>query len=380
MRMKLLYVHNSLPEYRYGYFQAINDSCDLTIAFTDINLSQEIYKTSVDDNRLANFDHVVILQNNLREDKKILNSLIKTQNFDFIIIPALDDLYSIFLSLFILKMARKYQIKTGLFWEKWECDIKKQSIKRRIKERLQSLLIRKPMKMLDIFWSPGRKTTEYLLKHNVTEKQIYKIHDTSICPTTINIDIYEKYHISHGNKIILYFGRLVDYKGADNLIKAFAQTNEGFRKSHTLVIAGSGESEEKFKNITKQLNVDNVVFTGFAKPENRAAFFKACDVFVLPVKIVNGKVEAWGLTVNEAIQFGKIVIATDAVASAHELINERNGFVVRENNINDLKVSLEKSDSLTLKTSAKKEDERIMKIYTYSQMAKDIIDVIEKNQ
>jgi glycosyltransferase involved in cell wall biosynthesis len=44
--------------------------------------------------------------------------------------------------------------------------------------------------------------------------------------------------------------------------------------------------------------------------------------------------EAWGLVLNEAMQFGKPVITTDAVGSAPDLI--KNGSIVKNNDVESL--------------------------------------------
>jgi glycosyltransferase involved in cell wall biosynthesis len=55
-----------------------------------------------------------------------------------------------------------------------------------------------------------------------------------------------------------------------------------------------------------------------------------CNVFVLPSIWQPDYCEAWALTLNEAMQFRKPVIATDAVGAASDLIEDGvNGFVVK---------------------------------------------------
>ena len=140
-----------------------------------------------------------------------------------------------------------------------------------------------------------------------------------------------------------------------------------------LIIAGFGPKEQEYKEFVEKNSVKNVVFTGFVESSLRASFYEACDVFVLPTKIYKGKIEAWGLTINEAMQFCKVVISTTAVASAQELISKDNGFIVEENNVQDLKNALEISITNDLKKSAFIEDNKIISMYSYKRMAEDII-------
>lgn len=375
--MKILYIHNTLPEYRYGYFLELNRLCDLTIVFTDLRLSEKIYNTIIDERKLTKFNHI-ILSHNLSKDKVVIHNLITGNEYNLVIIPALDDVYSIALASYAIKTAKERNIKTGLFWEKWRADFKNQSIKRRLKETVQALLIKDALKKLDIFWAPGRKTKEYLLNQGISEKKVYSIHDSSVCEDREELNIRETYSIPTNLSIVLYLGRLVEYKGADVLIKAFSQTSQLFQEKHCLVIAGSGETEVNCKNIAKKLKINNIRFTGFVDPKYRNSFFKESDVFVLPVKITKGKVEAWGLTVNEAIQYDNVIIATDAVGVAFELVNNDNGYIVHENNDKELAEALSKSDELIHSESKTRMNKLICENYSYIQMANDILKPIEQ--
>lgn len=61
---------------------------------------------------------------------------------------------------------------------------------------------------------------------------------------------------------------------------------------------------------------------------------------MLPSIINNGTIEAWGLTVNEALECGTPVITTNAVGSAYDLIDESNGLIVKNNDVEDLRRAL----------------------------------------
>lgn len=380
--MKILYLHNSLPEYRYGYFLELNKICDLTIVFTDMNLGKKIYDKIADDERLKNFNHI-ILKHDLSKDIKILNELFCVEKFDFIVLPAPDDLYSIRLSKYVVKIAKKLGIKTGLFWEKWRPCPTKQPIIRRFKERIQKALNDNLLKNIDIFWSPGRKTNEYLTGCGIDESKIPKIYDASECYDTKKIDVRKKYNIPSDKIIILFLGRFIRRKGADKLIEAFAQTSDEYRNKHFLLLAGTGDMEDEWKQLAKDVKLENYCFVGFVDPLCRKSFFDASDIFVQPAWLEKGRMEAWGLTINEAIQCDNVVIATDIVASAFELINKNNGLIVEEGNVNQLRDALVLSDKLLENKEHTKINKEISNKYTYKEMALNIINginsVLNKN-
>ena len=86
----------------------------------------------------------------------------------------------------------------------------------------------------------------------------------------------------HNKKMILNVNRLELRKRVDLLIKAFKQLS-GRVKDAVLVIGGTGEDEEKLKNLAEQLNIsDKVRFMGYIREEELLDYIAACDVFVHP--------------------------------------------------------------------------------------------------
>ena len=112
-------------------------------------------------------------------------------------------------------------------------------------------------------------------------------------------------------------------------------------------------------------------------PSKRKNYFAQCDIFVYPVTYYKGRVDVWGLTLNEAVQNGKIIIATDAVGSAYELIeNGVNGFRIQSDNIEQLKDALINSMDPSIKITAEKKDMILMEKYNYKNMALCYLDEV----
>ena len=83
-------------------------------------------------------------------------------------------------------------------------------------------------------------------------------------------------------KMILNVNRLDSRKRVDLLIKAFKQICDEF-DDVVLVIGGVGPEEEKLKNLTKELNIeDRVKFMGYIREEERKDYYACCDVFIHP--------------------------------------------------------------------------------------------------
>ena len=103
----------------------------------------------------------------------------------------------------------------------------------------------------------------------------------------------------HGERIVLFTGRLVYYKGVEYLIRAMDKIDG------KLLIAGTGPLERKLKSMAGK---EKVIFLGEVDDKYLKALYYAASVFVLPAV---SESEAFGLVQLEAMACGKPVISTD---------------------------------------------------------------------
>lgn len=125
-------------------------------------------------------------------------------------------------------------------------------------------------------------------------------------------------------KRFLFAGRLVPDKGIDTLLGAFLLYCKNSSLNIQLDIFGY--EKERF------CTIENIVSRGFLQPSELAKEFKKGGVLVLPSRF-----EPWGVVVQEALNCGIWVIASDQVGSAKMLIKEGiNGTIFQHNNIQQL--------------------------------------------
>lgn len=158
------------------------------------------------------------------------------------------------------------------------------------------------------------------------------------------------------------------------LLEAFKKMGES---EAVLMICGTGGYEPECKAYVANYNMKNVIFCGKIQPEIRKNFFSRADIFVIPSYFDEGVVEAWGLTVNEALEVGTPVIATTAVGSAFDLLSDINGVVVEEACIEKLYLSLKDMIDNTSRNR-----ETIMKQYvdfSVEKMAESFADAIKES-
>jgi glycosyltransferase involved in cell wall biosynthesis len=120
---------------------------------------------------------------------------------------------------------------------------------------------------------------------------------------------------------VAFVGRLVPYKGAENLIRAAAP----FAKAHQLRvhIFGDGPQREQLSRlITSEGLADQILLHGWVDHQSLHGHLRNCDVFAFP-----SMREFGGAVVLEAMACGTVPIIVD-YAGPSELVTEQTGFKV----------------------------------------------------
>jgi rhamnosyl/mannosyltransferase len=194
----------------------------------------------------------------------------------------------------------------------WHSDILKQKIWLRLFGPLQRWLIRRADAIVGT--TPVYVQHSLFLRH-VQDKTVYitiGIDEVSANEEDI-MQIKKPYA---GKKIIFSMGRLVEYKGHEYLIKAAQYLND----DHVIWIGGAGPLKNKLQQlIDEQGLAQKVKLIGFIPDNEVAAYFMACDVFVLSSI---WKTEAFGIVQIEAMSCGKPVVATRIEESGVSWVNE----------------------------------------------------------
>jgi glycosyltransferase involved in cell wall biosynthesis len=139
----------------------------------------------------------------------------------------------------------------------------------------------------------------------------------------------EKIRSKFGNKIVLFIGRLVYYKGLSFLIDAMRNI-----EAKLLIIGDGYLKSELVKQCAGFGMEDKVVFLDPVPDEELSSFYHACDVFVLPSVESS---EAFGLVQVEAMMCGKPVVST-SLPTGVPYVNKNNetGLVVEPRNSKQL--------------------------------------------
>ena len=100
------------------------------------------------------------------------------------------------------------------------------------------------------------------------------------------------------------------------LVKALAALPEAVRRRFWLVAMGDGPMRHSFEAQLQQLLPGRTHFLGFCNQSEIGRGYALADVLVFPS--IQG--ETWGLVVNEALQFGLAVIASDHPGCVADLL------------------------------------------------------------
>jgi len=183
----------------------------------------------------------------------------------------------------------------------------------------------------------GEHVKRYLVEQGVSAERVF------VCRHAVDNDKYSRpvpedevgrlrqtLDLAPSDRVILYLGRLEESKGLRYLIDAFAQLAH---PDVVLVFVGQGSENAALRQQAGELGVQSRVrFAGYVPDEATLPYYAMSELLVLPsITTPQGK-EPWGLVVNEAMNQGLPVVATDAVgAAAGGLVQDGvNGFVVPE--------------------------------------------------
>ena len=131
----------------------------------------------------------------------------------------------------------------------------------------------------------------------------------------------------------VYVGRLLEDKQVDLLIKAFRLVEKD-NANCRLTIIGDGPEMNKLLNLSKELYLKNIYFTGeILNEEQTGKWIYISDAFVMPGRL--------GLSVVHAFCFGTPVISQNKNKHFHGegigyIKDGENGFLAEDGNIQDL--------------------------------------------
>lgn len=251
------------------------------------------------------------------------------------------------------------------------------------RRNLSRWLIELIVKYSDAFLSSGIKAKEYLVSlgadankvtvlGNAIDNELYKRE----CKSFLGKSALKKnLKITTDDFVVTYIGRFERVKGLDLLLEAFQASVQANTKLKLLLI-GYGPLKEELEGKIKDLELEGkITLLGPFEREELIKYYSISDLVILP-----SYSETWGYVVNEALASSVPVVASSAVGSAIDLIqNGKNGFIFRKGDkkaLSDtiLKVSRDKYLQKELRSNCYK----MVSKFNYFHMAQQVSNLLKK--
>lgn len=190
------------------------------------------------------------------------------------------------------------------------------------------LLSRYFSRSVDGFVAMSESVLEDLNRFDTVKPRVFCRHPLydNFGPKASRDEALEFLGLDPGQRYMLFFGLIRDYKGLDLLLKAYADSR--FRKMNVrLIVAGEFYSgSEKYLEMEKQLGLEGmVVWKSDFVPDSEVRYcFGAADIVVQPYKSATQS----GVT-QIAYHFEKPMLVTDVGGLAEIVPDGRVGYVVR---------------------------------------------------
>jgi glycosyltransferase involved in cell wall biosynthesis len=212
--------------------------------------------------------------------------------------------------------------------------------------RIRSVLLRLLFRLYDRFLFIGTQNLEFYRYYGVPDGKLvfvpYSVDNDRFQAAARSLQPDAKlFRLSLGipedARVILFTAKFIQKKRPLDLLAAFRLLDH---PGAYLVMVGSGELQTEMETYIREHNVHRVVLTGFVNQQEIERYYAIADVFVL----CSGIGETWGLSVNEAMNFGVPIVVSDCSGCSTDLVIEgQTGFVFRTGDIHDLCRAIQKA-------------------------------------
>ena len=132
---------------------------------------------------------------------------------------------------------------------------------------------------------------------------------------------------------IFWAGRLIDWKHPDHLINVAKRLKEN-KISFNIDIAGNGPLEDSLQAMIKDNGLENeIVLLGAMPQEKVREYMEKANIYLF----TSNREEGWGAVLNEAMNSGCAVVASETAGATNILISDGiNGRVYKNDSVDEL--------------------------------------------
>jgi glycosyltransferase involved in cell wall biosynthesis len=314
--VKLALVTNVCTHYRRPFFEAVAERFDAHFYFT--SGGQEWYQPSFSNSEIGTF-HAVFERRPLHLARALIRG-----RYDCVVV-SLAGRSTLLAAVAAARLARRPLVLWVGIWQHPTTAF----------HRLSRPLARRLYSTADALIVYGPHVARYLAAESGREEGIFQ------APQAVDNDFFRN-RVNGSNvgklrarlqeddsAIGCFVGRLEREKGLEILLRALVLTV----MKQKLLLIGSGSHEPDLRARAAELGIsDRILFAGKLSQEILPEYLRATDFLVLPSITTSRFKEPWGLVVNEAMNSGLPVIASDAVGAAAGglVVDQETGRVVPE--------------------------------------------------
>ena len=237
-------------------------------------------------------------------------------------------------------------------------------------------------------------TVSYAMKDELTQlgfpKEKIQVSYNGVDPQKYNPEVATTeqvkkiralYDIKDDEPMILFIGRLVGVKGVDKLIMAMPHILQKNPKAK-LVVVGLGDLQEYLVNLVKAMRLTNSIKFRFEfiPEEERILHYAACDVAVFP-----SFYEPFGIVVLEAMSMERpVVVGAAGISGMREIVvccgEEQCGYHIDPNNPTDIAWGINSTleDPERRKWLGKNGRRRVLNEFTWDRVAEKTLELYEQ--
>lgn len=369
MAEKIFFVTNTNTHYTVKLYELLSQRLDVEYYFTG---GEETYTDQRTKSMAGHFKGEylkgIFLLPKFRVTPKLLRILFRKYD---IMIKTIDDRFALPLTFLCAKLLRRPFIFWVGIWQHPQTLFHKVSY-------LFTKLIYHSSDSIVVY---GEHIKRYLITLGIDQDKIFcaphavdnSFFNKEVSPVEKN-EIKAQLNVSE-KQVLLYVGRLEPCKGLEYLLEAASMVES----KTVMVFIGTGSLRESLEQRCRELNVQSR-FLEFVPNKQLYKYYAVADIFTLPSISTESFKEPWGLVINEAMNQGCPIVATNAVGAAVGGLVEdgKNGFVVQEKNSEELRKAINKlvlDEPLRFRMSAASKEK--IRNWTQENMARGFVEAIE---
>ncbi|HTI11052.1 MAG TPA: glycosyltransferase family 4 protein [Puia sp.] len=250
-----------------------------------------------------------------------------------------------------------------------------------VKKEIRRLFLKWVYRHVDYALYVGSNNRKYYLIHGLREDQlVYAPHaidnerfaepDDDYCREAK--EWREELGISDEDLVVLFSGKFESKKDPFFLIELAKRVSDPRLK---IIFTGNGILENLLKEAAQ--NDARIKFLEFQNQLKMPVVYRLSDIFMLPSR---GPGETWGLGANEAMASGCVIMLSDKVGGAIDLIQEgKNGIIFRAGDLKKCKALLEKMlDNREELIKMKKISRELVRSWSYQRIVTAIGELMDK--